>query len=151
MLTLLTCYAGVLTRDASIFLCARLFGRRLLDLPIFGRLLRGERRGRLEGWVGKDGRRTVFLARFIPAVRVPTFFTCASIGIPAADFFLIDALAACITVPVDFCLGYFLGPRFIDLVQNEPIARGVLIALAVVFAVVVIRRAVRAVQSPQAI
>lgn len=150
LLTLLTCYAGVLTRDTSVFLCARLFGRRLLTLPLLGRLLAGDRRERLERWIRKDGRKTVFLARFLPAVRVPTFFTCASIGMSAAHFFAIDALAAAISVPLNFALGYFVGPPMIAIVRDEPAARVVLVVLAVLFVVVVVRRAVRAVQSPQA-
>ena len=147
LLTLLVCYAGVLTRDTSIFLCARLFGRRLLDLPLLGRVLAGDRRDKLEAWVRKDGRKTVFLGRFMPAVRVPTFFTCASIGLPAADYFLMDALAALITVPIDFALGYYVGPALIDLVREEPLAKAVLVALGAVFVFLVARRAVRAVRS----
>jgi len=148
--TLAVCYAGVLTRDASIYVCARVFGRRLLKLPLLGRLVAGERSDKLETWIKKDGRKTVFLARFLPAVRVPTFFTCSLIGLPAAEFFLIDAAAACFTVPIDFALGYFLGPTVIQLVYEEPLAKVVLIGLAIVFVGIVIRRARRSLQSPQA-
>lgn len=53
------------------------------------------------------GNTTVFLARFIPGLRAPTFLIAGTMQMPLWRFVLIDTLASLIFVPVLGAVGYF--------------------------------------------
>lgn len=141
---LLVCYAGVLTRDASVFLCGRWFGKRLLRSRVFRRFFSEERLDQLEAWIRKDGRRTVFMGRFMPSIRVGAFFSCSTLGVPAATFFATDALAAAITVPIDFALGWYFGPQAVEFADGHAWVKVLVVAICALFVFSVVRRAKRA-------
>ena len=144
---LLTCYAGVLTRDASVFLCGRWFGRRLLRSRVFRRFFDEERLDQLERWIRADGRRTVFIGRFMPSIRVGAFFSCSTLGVPASTFFMTDALAAAITVPIDFALGWYFGPQAIEFADGHGWVKWVIFGVCALFVFSVVRRAKRAMEA----
>lgn len=58
------------------------------------------------------------MARFLPGLRTPIFFSCGTLKMKFALFFLIDSLAAILSVPIFTLLGYFFGDK-IDVVISH--------------------------------
>jgi membrane protein DedA with SNARE-associated domain len=55
----------------------------------------------------KHGMKIVIIARWLPALRTAVCLTAGLSGVSTLHFLLVDATAACITVPTGVFLGYF--------------------------------------------
>jgi membrane protein DedA with SNARE-associated domain len=100
--------AGVLVGDGLMFMLGRLYGPRIIQLPGFRRVLTPERFERAQGAFHKYGKWVMFVARFLPGLRTPVFFTAGmSHRVTFLTWFLMDGFAALISVPIWVYLGYF--------------------------------------------
>jgi len=138
MLLALVVYAGVLTRDSICFFAGRHLGSRVF------RWLGEERIARSRAWIERDGRRTIFAARFIPALRIPIFAVAGATGMPTRDFYLVDGATILLTMSLQLSAGYFLGPQAVGFWQESPAFRAILIVVALAFLVFLLIRARRA-------
>lgn len=68
----------------------------------------------IEQFYRKWGDWAIVIARQIPGMRFPTFFFAGASAIPLGRFYLIDGLAALITVNVFFLLGYVFADDLSD-------------------------------------
>lgn len=107
-------YAGVLIGDSTIFLTGRYLGQRLLTTRWFQRYLSPEKQLRVEARFERFGSMVLFVARFLPGLRAPVFFTAGSMKVRYLKFLLFDGLAALISVPVFVWLGHWLWANFHD-------------------------------------
>ncbi|MBP1474335.1 DedA family protein [Frateuria sp. MAH-13] len=99
---------GVLAGDAAMFLLGHRHGARIMQWPLVARLLTPERYGRVQEKFARYGNRLLFLARFLPGMRTAVYVTAgATHRVSFLRFFLLDGLAALISVPVWVYLGYF--------------------------------------------
>jgi len=99
---------GVLAGDAAMFLLGHRHGARILRWPLVARLLTPERYARVQEKFARYGNRLLFLARFLPGMRTAVYVTAgATHRVSFLRFFLLDGLAALISVPVWVYLGYF--------------------------------------------
>ncbi|MFZ5572016.1 MAG: DedA family protein [Thermodesulfobacteriota bacterium] len=93
-------FCGVLIGDISMFLLGARYGNRLLRAKFFRRIIT-ERKVREAGkYLQKYGNKIFFIARFLPGLRAPIFFTGGSLNVEFRLFLIYDALAALISVPV---------------------------------------------------
>ncbi|MEN9825185.1 MAG: hypothetical protein RI953_930 [Pseudomonadota bacterium] len=100
--------AGVLIGDGVVFTAGRFLGQRAFSLPLIRRLMTPERYARVQGKFAQHGSWVVFAARFMPGLRTPIFLTAgATRQVSFVRFFLLDGLAALISVPIWVYLGYF--------------------------------------------
>lgn len=106
-LVLMVIYASVLTADCVIFLIARHFGESLLERPLFRSIFTPRRRDHVHNLFQKHGPRAVFIGRHIAGLRAVVFATAGMEGMKFATFLIWDGMAAMISVPVMFSLGYF--------------------------------------------
>jgi membrane protein DedA with SNARE-associated domain len=100
--------AGVMIGDGIMFSLGRWQGHRVMKLPLFRRMLTPERFSQAQGAFEKYGRWVMFVARFLPGLRTPVFFTAGmtrKVSFPT--WFLMDGFAALISVPIWIYLGYF--------------------------------------------
>ena len=130
--------AGVLSGDAMLFLLAKRLGPRAEKLPVFKRLSSPERRARIERAYDQYGGAIVFLARHVMGLRAAVFAMAALHGMSLKRFLAWDALAACVSVPVMFSVGYY-GSRHIAQVRagverTEEIVVVVVIAALLIYA-----------------
>jgi hypothetical protein len=51
----------------------------------------------------------VVIARYLPGLRAPTFFTAGHSRLPFWEFALFDGVAALISAPLWVCLGFYFG------------------------------------------
>jgi membrane protein DedA with SNARE-associated domain len=100
--------AGVLMGDGLMFTLGRLFGPRIIKWPLFHSILTPERFEKAQGAFHKYGKWVMFVARFLPGLRTPVFFSAGmSHRVPFLTWFLMDGFAATISVPIWVYLGYF--------------------------------------------
>ena len=99
---------GVLVGDGLIFFLGRQYGAKVFGWPVFRLILTPSRFEKSQGVFQKYGRRVMFVARFLPGLRTPVFFTAGmSHRVSYGNWLLMDGLAALVSVPIWVYLGYF--------------------------------------------
>ncbi len=105
--------AGVLTGDGLIFFLGRTFGDGITRLPLLRRVLTPERFAQAQEKFARYGKWVMFVARFLPGLRTPVFLTAGMTGrVGAPTWFLMDGVAALISVPLWVYLGYYGAKNF---------------------------------------
>ncbi|MDP3701704.1 MAG: DedA family protein [Hylemonella sp.] len=100
--------AGVMIGDGLMFVLGRVYGQRLQMLPGFRSILTPERFARAQDAFHKYGKWVMFVARFLPGLRTPVFFSAGmSRRVSFGTWFMMDGLAALISVPIWVYLGYY--------------------------------------------
>lgn len=104
-------YAGVMAGDSIVYALGHRFGDGLFARRPFRRFMTPERVARVRGYYAKYGAATVFIARHTAPVRFVTFLMAGVSRMPFSKFFFWDSLAAILSVPLWFALGYFFWDR----------------------------------------
>lgn len=100
--------AGVLVGDGLIFTLGRVYGERIQQLPGLRKVLTKERFDKAAKQFEKYGKWVMFVARFLPGLRTPVFFSAGmSRRVPFLTWLLMDGVAALISVPIWVYLGFF--------------------------------------------
>ena len=107
--TLVVCMAGVLIGDGVIFLVGRRYGARVKRTWLFRRMMTEKVDAKIVGVFSKYGDRVVFMGRFMPGLRMPIFLSAGIYHVPVWKFFMLDGLAAVISVPLWIWVGYVFG------------------------------------------
>ncbi len=105
-------FAGVLIGDSIVFVAGRRVGRRALAWPLFRRFLSPEKIAMAEKKIVESSRLICFVARFLPGLRMPIYFTAGMMGVRLSVFLLLDGLAALLSVPLWIYIGYWFGNNF---------------------------------------
>ncbi len=106
--------AGVIIGDGLVFSIGRFKGASVMRLKSVQRVITPERFHSAQEAFHKYGRWVMFVARFLPGLRTPVFFTAGmSKRVSFGTWLLMDGVAALISVPVWVYLGYF-GARNFD-------------------------------------
>jgi len=103
---ILWCAGGILLGDSAFFLAGRMAGERVSRWPLLRRAMRPARRRRFNAQFLKYGTRVVFLARFLPGVRMLTYLVAGNLGLPWWKFLLLDGLGLLLTAPISIWLGW---------------------------------------------
>jgi membrane protein DedA with SNARE-associated domain len=111
-------YVGVMIGDTVIYHLGRRYGERILTWPFFARFMSPERTEKVRGYYAKYGAATVFIARHTGPIRFVTFLMAGVSRMPFGKFFFWDSLAAILSVPLWFAIGYFLWDRRHELEQR---------------------------------
>lgn len=126
---------GVLIGDGAIFFMGRMAGPRIKSSFLFRHILTEHRNEKVRLDLQKYGHNVIFLARFMPGLRMPIYLTTGMYHVPAWKFFLLDGLAALISVPLWIHLGYLFGSNLEELERRiDHFRLGFYIVLAVVLA-----------------
>jgi membrane protein DedA with SNARE-associated domain len=116
LLMLLVNLLGVLIGDVFLFALGRGMSRRLSRSPRFThwfahKLVRGR------PFFARYGDTTIFLARFIPGLRAPTFLIAGTMQMSLWRFVSIDILASLVFVPALCLIGYVFADQ-IDVIAT---------------------------------
>ncbi len=132
--------AGIVAGDCVIYWAGRRFGRRVADVWPFRRVVTPAKLERVERLLRRRGSLVVVIARYLPGLRAPTYFTVGHARLPFWEFVLFDGAAALISAPLWVCLGFWFGDD-IERAAREASRFGhfVLIGVAVVAAALVFR------------
>lgn len=107
-------YAGVLGGDTITFLAGRYVGGWVLTSRWFQRIFAPQKQAKVVDFFERYGSMGLFIARFLPGLRAPIFFTAGSMKVSLFKFLFFDGLAALISVPVFVWLGHWLWDKFHD-------------------------------------
>lgn len=96
----LACLGGIVSGDLALFAAGRLLGRRALRWKPFARMVSEERLARASEWLAERGMSVVFLSRFTPGLRLPTYFAAGMLRTRPLRFALYFALASAVWTPL---------------------------------------------------
>jgi membrane protein DedA with SNARE-associated domain len=101
--------AGIIVGDLIIFLAGRRFGARVADFRPLRRIISPEKLEQVEKLMRRRGDLMVVIARYLPGLRAPTYFTAGHARMPLWEFLILDGLAAMVSAPVWVCVGFYFG------------------------------------------
>jgi len=100
---------GILAGDSVIYWAGRRFGRRVAEIWPLRRIITPAKLERVETLMRRRGNIVVLIARYLPGLRAPTFFTAGHSRLPFWEFALFDGVAALVSAPLWVCLGFYFG------------------------------------------
>lgn len=117
MFVLAAAYCAVLVADSLIFSAGYIFGDAILKRRPFSWIATPNRRDRVGQIFEERGAFAVFVGRFITGMRGAIFITAGTQRMSFRTFLLWDALAALITIPIVFGLGFLFHSQ-LDVVKD---------------------------------
>lgn len=130
-LVLLVSFLGVMLGDSTIFLLGNRYGSALLRHRFFARYITETKIAKARERMNRYGNKIFFIARFLPGLRTPIFFTGGSLHIRFRIFFIYDFIAALISVPVWVYCAYHFGAEIDRFIEYGKQAQIVVIAVLV--------------------
>jgi membrane protein DedA with SNARE-associated domain len=100
---------GIVVGDSVIFWAGRKLGARVAEIPPLRRFITPARLAEAEKLIRRRGNVVVMIARFLPGLRAPTYFTVGHSKLPYWEFLLFDGAAAAVSAPLWVCLGFYFG------------------------------------------
>ncbi len=146
--TFVVSMAGVLIGDGIIFSVGKRYGQRARKLPLIKNVLNEERDLKVQKLFHRFGDFIIFIGRFLPGLRMPIFLTAGSYQISAWKFFLLDGIAALISVPIWIYVGFLFGSN-LDVLEKyvRRMQLGIvglaLIAIILIVSIVLIKRSMK--------
>lgn len=98
-------YAGIVLGDLALYGLGKLAASR----PWINRLVSAERHARGQRWLSKRVFRVVFVSRFLPGARLPTYTACGFLGASFLRFALAAVIATSIWTSLLFLLSMRIG------------------------------------------
>jgi len=132
-------FLGVMIGDCTMYFLGHHFGSRLTKKWIFHKLLPDERLEKVRLKLHEHGYKLMFMARFMPGLRSPVFFSAGTLHLPFRVFIFYDGLAAMISVPTIVLAVYFAGrqvEKVIETIKNVEHGIGVAVFLIVAIALI---------------
>ena len=110
-LSIFVCFFGVMLGDVLIYLIGRAYGTKLTKKGLFSKIIPPERLAKARELFHKRGNKVIFIARFLPGLRAPTYFSAGALHLPLKVFLFYDGLAAIVSVPILVYSTYFFGEK----------------------------------------
>ncbi len=107
----LVCSAAILLGDTIPFFLGRRYGMSALALPGVARILHPDRMEILKQRFEEHGSWAVFTCRFLPGIRIPSYFMAGTLRMKYPRFLLLDGLGVAISVPISIWVGHFFGEQ----------------------------------------
>ncbi len=116
------CIVSVIVGDTLLYTIGRVWGSRLVQIPLIRRrLLTPERFAGISANFQKYGTKILLFARVTPGIRTWIFLTAGITKLPLAQFVVADSIYAVPGVTILFFLGYYFTDSIIDLAGEEPV------------------------------
>jgi membrane protein DedA with SNARE-associated domain len=111
-------FLGVMVGDSAMWFLGARYGRKLMKKPFFQKLLPEERIALASRRFNEKGsKRLLFFGRFMPGLRAPVYFTAGLLHVPYLRFFVMDGLAAALSVPAIIGSVYYFGDELDSVVR----------------------------------
>lgn len=109
---------GILVGDSVIFLAGRKLGHRVAEFRPLRSIITPEKLTAAEKLLRQRGPLVVMVARFLPGLRAPTYFTVGHAKVPYWEFLLFDGVAAAVSAPLWVCLGFYFGSNIAEALRT---------------------------------
>jgi membrane protein DedA with SNARE-associated domain len=137
-LALLVCFAGVLSGDVVLYWIGHHWGEHIMDWRIIRYVLTPEREKVFVEAYHRHGMKIVFTGRFVAGFRSAAFLTAGIVRIPFWKFFLVDAIAALVGIPLGFGVAYLFTDQLPAIIRGvHRVERLLILAGMVVLAAVI--------------
>ncbi len=130
-LGIFVCMIGVLVGDVTIYFLGHHFGTKLTQKGFFKRILPEHRMEKTRTLFHRWGNKLIFVARFMPGLRAPVYFSAGTLQLPFKIFFLYDFLAAIISVPTFVYSMYYFGSNVEGVIKKAHQIQGGIAALII--------------------
>lgn len=110
--------AGILVGDSIIFFAGRKLGHRVAEFGPLRRIITPQKLTAAETLLRRRGNVVVVVARFLPGLRAPTYFTVGHAKLPYWEFLLFDGAAALVSAPLWVCLGFYFGSNIAEALRT---------------------------------
>ena len=121
------CILSVVVGDLLLYTIGRVWGSRLVQVPLIRRLLTPERFAAISANFQKYGVKILLFARVTPGIRTWIFLTAGITKLPLAKFVIADAIYAIPGVTILFFLGYYFTDSIIDMAKNDVYVRPIIV------------------------
>ena len=111
-------YAGALTADVLIFFAGRKYGRRIVSLPRFSRILSPERLQAMEQRFRRHGVFYILMGRHLVGLRAQLFLAAGVVRMPVLKFVLADAISLTVSIAIMTAAGY-LGGNSLQVIRKD--------------------------------
>lgn len=106
--TAAVCFIAVFSSDLLVFMIGKKFGKRIIKIEFFTKVLSPERMDKIEKWANKYGKWACGIFRFTPGIRFPGHLSCGMAGLKTRTFVLVDGAMVLISVPTQiYAVAYF--------------------------------------------
>ena len=106
-------FVAVLGADLMVYSMGRRYGHHVPRLPLLRRYLSESRLAKAELAFHRHGGKTLFIARFMPGMRAPIFFSAGAFKLPFWKMLAFDGSAAVMSVPLWVLASWYLS-RTVD-------------------------------------
>jgi len=130
--TAAVCFVGIIGGDLIVYIMARHLGEALFQRRPFSKVLTPRRRDRLERLFARHGGKTVFIARQLPGLRIPTFALAGTHRMGVIRFLAWDVSAVVLRGVPLLALGYVFADQLAMVVTHLKTAQRVALAVAIV-------------------
>jgi len=103
------CFFGILVGDMLLYLAGRIFGRPALTHAPLSWFVKPEAVDRAAAWFEERGGRVVFVSRFVPGLRLPTYVAAGVLRQSFATFSFYFVLAGLLWTPLFVALASWAG------------------------------------------
>jgi len=136
--TVIVCLIGVIGGDTVVFSLGRFFGSKILKSKFLSKIIKTRNIAMVRLASHKYGNYLIFLARFMPGVRTPVFFSMGMFKKSFLVFITIDGIAALISVPIWIYCGMFFGDNIPALEHHiKQMETGMYIIIAAVIVIII--------------
>ncbi|MEZ4741893.1 MAG: DedA family protein [Bdellovibrionota bacterium] len=117
-MTFVVTMLGVLVGDGIVFFLGRKAGPNIKKTRIFKKVLSDDNDKKISRIFNQYGDKVIFIARFLPGLRMPIFLTTGIYKVKPWKFFALDGFAAIISVPVWIYVGFVFGKN-LEVLQEK--------------------------------
>ncbi len=104
-------FVAVLGADLIVYFLGRRYGHHVPRLPLLRHYLSESRLAKAEISFHKHGGKTLFLARFMPGLRAPIYFSAGAFKLPFWKMLAFDGSAALLSVPIWLLVPYYFAEK----------------------------------------
>lgn len=131
------CLFGIFIGDLLLFLAGRILGRPAIGLAPLGWFIRAEDVERSSDWFMRRGAGVIFLSRFVPGLRLPTYFAAGVLKTSFIRFAFYFFLACLIWTPLLVGASMLLGGELLrSLIGGQSALPGLALTVATIYLVV---------------
>ena len=100
---------GILIGDLIIYGIGYYYGEQIFKFHFLKKIATDERLKKSKRFFATHGKKAIFFGRFLMGLRAPLFLVAGITKFPFKIFFLMDLVAAVISVPILFSLSFYFG------------------------------------------
>jgi pimeloyl-ACP methyl ester carboxylesterase/membrane protein DedA with SNARE-associated domain len=138
LLAAAACLVGIFVGDVLLFLAGRYFGRAALGRAPLKWFLGAAEVDRCSRWFAERGAAAIFISRFVPGARLPTYFAAGLFDTSVWRFSAYFLVAAAVWTPALVALSMLLGGEVVQerLLGSAGVLSGTAVAVATTYGLV---------------